>query len=302
MQLSVYGLSRGGLAMARSFWSGVAHRLSAVRPVDTTHVYDREWDLLLVLDACRVDALEAVASEYEFLPAEIPWINSVAPTSSVWLDETFSAERREAVSRTDYVTANGHADGLDTGEYDLDASDFRRVRRVFEYGFDEEHQTVPPETVTDAAIDCFRSSPPARGIVHYMQPHTPYRSLDLDGIGEQNGKPFRETVWDWIAAGRLTRDEAWDHYLETLRWVLDSVATLLENVDADRVVISADHGEAYGEWGAYGHSDCGTFAGLRRVPWVETTATDERTRRPDVDGETAESPDVEEQLRHLGYR
>lgn len=302
MQLDVYGLRRGGLAMARSFWSGVAHRLSAVRSVDTTHVYDREWDLLLVLDACRVDALEAVADEYEFLPEEIPWINSVAPTSSVWLEETFAPEYREAVAQTDYVTANGHADGLDTGEYELGASDFRRLRRVFEYGFDEEYQTVPPETVTDAAIDCFRSSPPERGIVHYMQPHTPYRSLDLDGIGERNGKAFRETVWDWIAAGRLTRDEAWEHYLETLRWVLDSVAVLLENVDADRVVISADHGEAYGEWGAYGHSDYGAFDGLRRVPWVETTATDRETRRPEVADESTESPDVEEQLRHLGYR
>jgi hypothetical protein len=30
-------------------------------------VYDLEWDTLIILDTCRVDALRTVADEYDFL-------------------------------------------------------------------------------------------------------------------------------------------------------------------------------------------------------------------------------------------
>lgn len=33
----------------------------------STNVFEREWDILLVLDACRVDLLASVADEYEFV-------------------------------------------------------------------------------------------------------------------------------------------------------------------------------------------------------------------------------------------
>ena len=134
-----------------------------------------------------------------------------------------------------------------------------------------------------------------------MQPHTPYRGLDLDGLGVTGDKTFRETVWDWIASGRLSRDEAWEYYLDNLRWVLDDLEVLLRNVNSDRVIISADHGEAFGEWGAYGHSPHGQFAGLREVPWVETTATDNGSYSPEIDRADVDVS-TEEQLKHLGYK
>ncbi len=72
---------------------------------------------------------------------------------------------------------------------------------------------------------------------------------------------------------------------------------------AGRVVISADHGEAFGEWGAYGHSEYGEFEGLRQVPWVELSATDRETHDPEASAASSETtPDVAEQPEHLGYR
>ena len=304
MQLSVYGPVSGSAAMVRSLWSGVAHRLSALSPGGGTNVYERDWDLLVLLDACRVDALEAVADEYAFLPDTVPSLRSVAPNSELWLERTFTSEHEREIACTTYVTANGHADGFYDGSFEVDVGQFRTIDPVYEYGFDESAGTIPPRPVTDAAIRRFREDPPERGVVHYMQPHTPYRVLDLDGIGERDGKAFRETVWDWIAAGRLSREEAWEYYLDNLRWVLDDVAVLLENVDADHVIVSADHGEAFGEWGAYGHSAHGEFEGLRRVPWARTTATDRETHEPEMAPakEDSDDVDIEEQLEYLGYR
>jgi hypothetical protein len=301
MQLSVYGMRRGSVAVGRSLWSGIAHRLSAINGDGGTRVYKREWDLLVLLDACRVDALETIASEYEFLPETIPSLRSVAPNSHLWLDRTFQPAHREEISETAYITANGHADGFADGEFAISENAFHSIERVYDYGFDETDGTIPPRAVTDATIHALRNAKPPRAIAHYMQPHTPYRGLDLDGLGVTDGKSFRETVWDWIASGRLSRDEAWEYYLDNLRWVLDDVELLLDNVDADRVIISADHGEAFGEWGAYGHSPYGQFAGLREVPWVETTATDAGSYSPDID-RTDVDLSTEEQLKHLGYK
>jgi hypothetical protein len=289
------------MAVGRSFWSGIAHRLSAITARGGTPAYEREWELLILLDACRVDALEAVAAEYEFLPEVVPSLQSVAPNSHLWLERTFQPVYREEIGETAYITANGHADGFADGEFAVSDVAFHSIEKVYDYGFDESAGTIPPRTVTDATIRRLRDTTPPRAIAHYMQPHTPYRGLDLDGLGVRDGKRFRETVWDWIASGRLTRNEAWEYYLDNLRWVLDDVELLLENTDAQRVIISADHGEAFGEWGAYGHSPYGEFAGLREVPWVETSATDTGRYQPEVDTADVDIS-TDEQLKYLGYK
>ncbi|WP_324665347.1 alkaline phosphatase family protein [Haloarcula sediminis] len=103
-------------------------------------------------------------------------------------------------------------------------------------------------------------------------------------------------------AGDVSRAEMWDAYLATLRYVLDDVALLLENVDAERVAITADHGEAFGEWGFYWHTVGCPHPAVRRVPWVGTTATDEGTYDPVVTPETDEGFDRQQHLRDLGYR
>jgi hypothetical protein len=301
MQVETYGLARGVLAASRSLWSGVAHRLSGLRPRGGQNVYDFDWDVLVVLDTCRVDALTQVSEEYEFLPDGIPSIRSVGPDSHTWVDRTFTPAYRDEIARTAYLSGNPHTDGFADGTYAVDADDFLVLDNVFESGFDEAYGTVPPRAITDRAVSYLRANDPGRTILHYMQPHTPYRGLDLDGIGQSGPNGYRETVWDHVQAGLLSRDEAWEHYLDNLRWVLDDLAVLLDSVDAASVVITADHGECFGEYGAYAHSASGEFDVLRTVPWVETSASDDGsyepapTRRPDTD------VDVETQLEHLGY-
>lgn len=301
MQHEAYGRIRGTLASARSLWSGIAHRLSAFWSVDGEYIYENDWDLLIVLDACRVDALSQVADEYSFLSPEIPTVTSLAPNSALWLERNFIPRFREEIAGTTYVSGNGHTETFVDGDSPIRAEEFERLERVYDYAFDETAGTVRPSEMTDAAVRTVRGGEQDRAIVHYMQPHTPYRSLDTDAIGGVQERQFRETVWDLIAAGEITNQEAWEAYLDTLRWGLDSVELLLKSVDAERVIITADHGECFGEWGAYGHSAHGTFDVLRTVPWVECTATNESGYKPNGE-EEAETVSVEEQLEYLGYR
>ncbi|MFC5278677.1 hypothetical protein ACFPM1_07900 [Halorubrum rubrum] len=58
-----------------------------------TNVFDRDWDLLVVLDACRVDALREVADEYGFV-GDVESMTSVGSTSFEWMNHTFDSKHR----------------------------------------------------------------------------------------------------------------------------------------------------------------------------------------------------------------
>lgn len=95
-----------------------------------------------------------------------------------------------------------------------------------------------------------------------------------------------------------------EHVLKLLLQALEAVDTLLENLDAQRVAITADHGEAFGERHrgvrGYGHRAGTSHSAIRQVPWVTTTATDRETHDPEI--ETAsDDQDTEGRLSALGY-
>ena len=274
-----------------------------------TNVYERDWDLLVVLDACRVDAMREVADEYDFLP-EVDSIRSVGSTSIEWMALTFREQYAAEIARTAYVNGNAQFDkvfrerrtpphiaaapvGPGFDAYDVVTPDeFGHVDNVYEYGYDDEHGVVLPRTMTDRAVAVGRERDPDRCVVHYMQPHAPYIGVE--------GKPAH--IFDDLRTGSLSHEEAWEMYVETLRAALDDVEILLENYDADRVAITADHGEGFGEWTFYSHNIGCPHPAVRRVPWVETTASDEGTFEPSVEAVEGVSSSVEDQLARLGYR
>jgi hypothetical protein len=173
----------------------------------------------------------------------------------------------------------------------IELDDFGHVDNVYEYGFDDERGAMLPRTMTDRAVTIGRERSPERCIVHYMQPHAPYI-----GVKGQPNHIF-EDLWN----GSLHHEEAWEAYIQTLRAVLDEVEMLLENYDADKVAITADHGEAFGEWTFYSHNIGCPHPAVRRVPWVETTAKDEGTFEPSIERVDGVSANIEDQLTQLGY-
>lgn len=84
--------------------------------------------------------------------------------------------------------------------------------------------------------------------------------------------------------------------------MLDDVELLLDDVDADTVAISADPGNAIDEFGVTGHPADALLPAIGRVPWVETSAKDAGRSVPDSEAERDSDSDVNERLKHLGYR
>lgn len=278
-----------------------------------TNVYDREWDLLVLLDGCRVDTLTSVVEERSTaIESDVGRLRSVGSTSREWLAKTFSPAYRDEIARTVYVTANPYSEeilGTDGASANrspfnpanwstLALDDFAAVEEVWREGWDEELGTTPPRAVTDRAISTAREREPERLIVHYMQPHQPF--IGEQALATENGWKD-ENCWVALHRGEASVDTVRDAYRENLRVVLEDVELLLQNINADRAVISADHGNAFGAWGIYGHPNGFLHPSVKHVPWATTQAEDEETHRPTEPARTGVETSTEERLQNLGY-
>lgn len=292
------GIKTGVRDSGYEFYLGLLRRLEPFRPIGH-NVFEYEWDLLVLLDSARVDAMQAVEDEYLFL-TEPDELRSVGSASYQWMERTFVSEYAEELYNTVYITANHFSE-----EY-LEKDIFYHMEEVWKREWDDDLQTVPPRPVTDATIRIGRESAGEfdRCIVHYMQPHFPSIPDPLidPETGENEPVDLQRSVWDRVRRGSISMETAKQAYLENLRYVLDDVEVLLENFDAETVRLSADHANAFGEWGVYAHPDVPIDA-LRIVPWYQTEAVDEHTYTPpDPEIHEGQPIDMEERLRALGYR
>lgn len=270
------------------------------------NVFSQDWDLLLVLDACRADALQEVASDYDFLNG-IRSIRSTGTVTTEWMSKTFSQEYINEINNTIYICSNpqgkvvfddrnfppGDAAPFDITNWDVAyPSDFYKFDRAWEYGFDEDLNTIPPRPITDRAISLGRSEDVDRMILHYSQPHTPF-------IGED---ATIDTYGSYQEQEDLSKEVVRESYISNLRYVLDDVELLLQNIDANKVVITADHGDVHGELSIFGHPGGLFHPSILNVPWAETSASDEETHDPDTSAfdELSES-NTREMLEDLGY-
>lgn len=261
-------------------------------------IFDAEWDVLVVLDACRVDTLRKISSEYDFLN-DVGTFPSLAGCTWRWMEKTFKDDHRDAMAETTYVCANPFSDDY------LSPDEFGELIEVWQYAWDDELGTVPPRPVTDEAIRAHREGDGDRLLVHYLQPHVPFigsersRSLDMGNFGV--GESGVDDDWVLVQRGERGREAAIADYEDNLRLVLDDVALLAQNVDANSFVVSADHGNAVGEYGIYGHPPAVPLPALRDVPWCVLETTDRETYAPEINEHSSDSGEVKQKLRELGY-
>lgn len=261
---------------------------------DTYSIYEEEWDLLIVLDGCRYDLIAESSDEYEFVSGSQPRY-SPASSSREWLETNFDSQYREEIAATTYITGNPYTQEV------FDGSEFGTLDEVWRYAWDQSRGTIPPRPLTDRAIRLARTKSPRRCVVHYMQPHFPALSdPELGGQIDRDGNTWINSVWEQLENGDLEQSVVWDAYQQNLRDVLSEVKLLLNNVDADQVVITADHGNGFGENGIYGHPSKAVHDVLREVPWIRTSARDSGTHEP-AEYDTASAQSVQEKLSALGY-
>lgn len=278
-----------------------------------TNVFEKDWDVLLILDTCRVDALKEVESEYDFIH-DIGTLTSVGSCSPEWIACTFDEKYSDTLANTGYVSANAYAQkvlqerefpeegrGISWTNWSTVTDDeLLFLDQPWQYAPDPPHGNLRPEHITDRAIANYREYDPERMVVHYSQPHPPYIA-NADHEGREGLYPYEGNPREYLKDGG-DFEKVWKEYIDNLRLVLEEVAVILDSIDAETVAISADHGEAFGEWGIYWHLAGVPHPKLKRVPWVTTTASDTGEYEPTLEPGDELSKTVEQHLRDLGYK
>ncbi len=273
-----------------------------------TNVMEEDWDSLILLDACRFDDFKLVNT----LTGELQSRISRGVDSPEFIRKNFiGGEFHDTV----YVTANPHV-------HKLNGTEFHKTITEPLSAWDDERQCVPPKSVTRTAIEAHEQYPNKRIIVHYMQPHDPPLgpvATELrakhqivgpqhDGGGDESQ---RKRIMELVADGTISIKKAHEAYRETLRIVLESVKPLLEKISG-KIIISADHGELFGEQPypllgkLYEHYRNPRTIELCKVPWFVVDSESPRRKIIEEKGigesTTGSREDVQEQLEALGYK
>ena len=277
----------------RRMWYQILRRIP--KNTNATNIFSKEWDICIVLDGCRYDLASNTAIEYDYVK-NIQCIYSVDSMTGQWTHKTFNPKYSSEMSDCIYISANPYTGMI------LDKRSFQHLELVYEYGWSQKDGTVPPRPVTERGIDLVRKNPNSRFIIHYLQPHVPFLNWEHRKPvqkGNFGGEKVPDT-WDRLRQGKVSVSDVWEGYEDNLKTVLDDLSILLTNVDADNVVVTSDHGNAIGEKGVYGHPMNMPLEVLRKVPWIEVSASDEQTFDPDK-LEKSNRLDLKTQLRSLGY-
>lgn len=306
------GLSFSSLIAQKQYWD--------IRYGPGTSILDRDWDNLLIFDACRYDYFRQVAPyDKEIIDSR----RTVGSSTKEFLINTFTDKE---VYDTVYITANPKyiklsdiIEGPNPVFHDL-------VPVIDEW--DPEIGTVPPGSVAECARDCQARYPNKRLLIHFIQPHYPFIGPTASRIREHTGKNIGGSVpmeskkddfdldkhsrfnsyTDAIEAG-ISRQKIRTAYAESIAEVIKSTKSLINDLPG-KTVITADHGEHLGDkpipFGGrlWGHPPGVRSDALCVVPWVEFESDSRKqiTAEPPQEQPSVDNEVVEQRLRSLGYK
>lgn len=224
-------------------------------------IHEKEWDNLLILDACRYDTYQKIAGDSDYRI-------TVGSMSKEFIEKTFG---NHDFSDTVLITANPYYHETHfrnaTGKKAEDV--FHEVFHTYQTDWDDEENTVMPEDVVKNVKTAEKLFPEKRKLVHFMQPHLPFIGSELSDFSFRKAitaEEERDKVWDKAMKGVITREEAVKGYEENLEYVLPHVEELKEELDG-KTAVTADHGTFLGENGLYKHPRDSKAKALRKVPW-----------------------------------
>lgn len=224
-----------------------------------TLITDREWDVLIILDACRLDLFRTVYPDSTSI---------ISPGSATmeWVIANFiSNPAASSLRDVMMITANIYS----SKEYfDMRgwAYPFGDCISVWKNGWDDELDTVPPERIPEACEDIPSNQ---RVLIHFLQPHAPYIAPPLMKHTEvKDAHGIADATWRQIKDGTIDREVAMAAYESNFRMVLKAAISLIPKLEG-KIVLTSDHGELFGEYGLYSHAEGVRVPELVTVPWLE---------------------------------
>lgn len=265
-------------------------------------IHEKDWNNLIILDACRHDYFEEVYGDY--LEGDLKKVQSKGTNTSEWLNKTF----RDYYEFTYYYSANPHVNSLGVEVRGFKATNhFEKIFDLWNSDFDKTLNTVLPKTFLDLKLT------EKRNIFHFMQPHRPWivepkenrrltkRAEVMEKSGKKSEIPFfkvRRNVSEFLIrvlgevrtkavesfvkndevrtengflkmVEKIGARKALANYKKNIELPLEVIQKLVPKLKGS-VVVTADHGEAFGENGVWGHpKGRHEIPVLKNIPWLE---------------------------------
>lgn len=274
-------------------WKAVLRGLTSVRAGGDQHerLNRIDWDVLLVLDACRWDALQRVTDW------PIGSCTSPATTTDTWLA---AASESRILEGTTVASSNSIYAEHDLGMCDL--------HRLWETEWVDRLGNIPPEPILER-LDEFVADGRLPAVGHVGPPHAPYIAR-IDGewlpvfpeITEWHWDPSREefdqvSQQEAMAAGVVDLDRAARGYRASVRsvWEVANEYVARWVRQGLTAVVTADHGETFGrprDFWLVEHPEGCYVPPLTTVPFAVFRDGERRGASPET---------VEETLESMGY-
>jgi hypothetical protein len=185
--------------------------------MDRINIINEQWDYLIILDACRYDYFDRLYRDY--FEGRLMKKISAGSCTNEWRDKSFPDYYDDIV----YISANPQISAnLPVYGY-LAKEHFHKVHEIWKTGWDSQSGTVLPETLTNAAIDIIRKTPPKRFVIHYMQPHAPYLMAEIESHGYDTG--------DIHADRTLAGSDKYGKSSSIKEWLLKNLLKLFKNTN-----------------------------------------------------------------------
>lgn len=271
------------------------HRFRGDSPYNDrgTGIFERDWDNLILLDACRFDVFEGVAD----FPGRLSSRTTLGSRTAEFIRANFTGEQHYDLV---YVSENGWYQKL---REEINSSVFKFVLHS------EDHFPTRHQNTTETALEMAEKYPNKRLLIHYLPPHHPYY-----GPLAEKHLPAADSQADLFNKIRNGSVDISDEtlraiYTENLERVLPLVTELLDTFTG-KTVVSADHGEYLGERSSpipikmYGHPTS-YVKELTKVPWYVHDWDSRKRINPEksvTDTQDRSDRNVDDHLRDLGYK
>ena len=219
-----------------------------------TNFLDKEWDYAIVLDSCRYD----IFKQYNDINGKLSKIISPGSHTIDWIKKCMIKPYQNTI----LLSSSPHFSPQKLKQYKVDKC-FYKIQPLWDYRYDDELETIPPNNFKEPFYVTKQLNPDKRIILWLMQPHRPFINGDTSWSDYHRLKD--EKGQD---ATQKTIDKSIHGYINNLNIALLTIKSLLPKMKG-KVIITADHGNLFGEYGIFLHPRMIYVPELVEVPYLE---------------------------------
>jgi len=237
------------------------------------YILEEDWDVLIILDACRYDTFK----KYNNIEGKLEYRISRGSETTEFLNENFNKKYRNVdLQDIIYLAANPFVSRYLKNRFFM-------IDPIWNYGWDKDVNTVLPNKVCEKGLKLIEQYRDKKIIMHFMQPHEPFINYNFKGAsGFSNLRKSIlkddvieiDVLWeDLLKNNKINIRQVIEAYENNLIIVLKYIKEMVTEIKS-KVVITSDHGNMFGErtslyfpFKIYGHPDGIYTAYLRKVPW-----------------------------------